>query len=122
MTKKNLKSPSLDLVKLIKKGIEEKKGEEIVTLDIYKINSSVCDYFVICHGNSNTHVASIAEEVQKMVKESINEKPYHVEGSTNAEWILIDFVSVVVHVFQKEYRTFYDLEHLWGDVAQPVIS
>ena len=107
--------PKVDLVNLVKKGIEEKKGEEIVTLDIYKINPSVCDYFVICHGNSNTQVAAIAEEVQKIVKKEMGEKPFHVEGIRNAEWVLIDFVDVVVHIFQKEFRSFYDLEHLWAD-------
>ena len=85
-------------------------------MDIYKTNPSVCDYFVICHGNSNTHVASIAEEVQKKVREGTHEKAYHVEGLGNSEWVLVDFVSVVVHIFQKEFRKFYDLENLWGDV------
>jgi len=117
MTKKTKKIPSLDLVNLVKKGIEEKKGEEIVTLDIYKINPSVCDYFVICHGNSNTQVAAIADEVQKTVKEALGENAFHVEGMRNSEWVLIDFVNVVVHIFQKEYRSFYDLEHLWADAG-----
>ncbi|MEQ8324145.1 MAG: ribosome silencing factor [Vicingaceae bacterium] len=115
MTKKAPSIPSTKLVDLVKKGIEEKKGEEIVTLDIYKMNPSVCDYFVICHGNSNTHVASIAEQIQKTLREEMEERPYHVEGLSNSEWVLIDFVSVVVHVFQKEFRDFYDLEHLWAD-------
>ena len=115
MTKEIKKIPTLDLVNLVKKGIEEKKGEEIVTLDIYKINPSICDYFVICHANSNTQVSAIADEVQKMVKDGIGENPFHVEGKSNAEWVLIDFVSVVVHIFQKEFRSFYDLEHLWAD-------
>ena len=116
MTKKTSKSPSKKLLDLVIKGIEEKKGEEIVTLDIYKTNPSVCDFFVICHGNSNTHVASIAEEVQRSVKEGLSENAFHVEGLGNSEWVLIDFVNVVVHVFQKEARAFYDLENLWGDV------
>lgn len=115
MAKRKKDNSSLKLVELVKKGIEEKKGEEIVTLDIYKTNPSVCDYFVICHGNSNTQVAAIADEVQKVVRESIGEKPFHVEGVNNAEWVLIDFVNVVVHVFQKDFRKFYDLEHLWAE-------
>lgn len=117
MTKKAIKKPNLKLVDLVKKGILEKKGEEIVTLNLYEINPTVCDYFIICHGNSNTHVASIAEEVQEMVRKGTGEKPFHVEGMQNAEWILIDFVDVVVHVFQKEKRLFYDLEHLWADAS-----
>lgn len=118
MAKRNSKNSSLKLVELVKKGIEEKKGEEIVTLDIFKTNPSVCDYFVICQGTSNTHVAAIADEVQRMVKEETGEKAFHIEGSRNAEWILIDFVNVVVHVFQKEARAHYDLEHLWGDAGE----
>jgi len=115
MAKKKKEQSSLKLVEFVKKGIEEKKGEEIVTLDLYKTNPSVCDYFVICHGNSNTQVAAIAEEIQKMVRENVGDKPFHVEGVQNAEWILLDYVNVVVHIFQKEFRSFYDLENLWGD-------
>lgn len=115
MTKKTIKNPSLKLVDLVKKGILEKKGEEIIVLDLHKINPAVSDYFIICHGNSNTHVASIAEEIQETVRKEMGEKPFHVEGMRNAEWILIDFVDVVAHVFQKEKRDFYDLEHLWAD-------
>ena len=115
MTKTKKAVSSKKLLSLIKKGIEEKKGEEIVTLDIHKTNPSVCDYFIICHGNSNTHVAAIADEVQKMVRDSVGEKPFHTEGVSNAEWVLLDYVNVVVHVFQKEFRLFYDLENLWGD-------
>ena len=117
MTKTEKAVTSKKLASLIKKGIEEKKGEEIVTLDIRKTNPSVCDYFIICHGNSNTHVASIADEVQKMVRDSVGEKPFHIEGVSNAEWVLLDYVNVVVHVFQKEFRIFYDLENLWGDAG-----
>ncbi len=117
MTNKQKDKSSLRLVEFVKKGIEEKKGEEIVTLDIYKTNPTVCDYFVICHGNSNTHVEAIAEEVQRMVREETGDKPFHVEGVNNAEWVLIDYVDVVVHVFQKEFRSFYDLENLWGDAS-----
>ena len=117
MAKRKKENTSLKLAELVKKGIEEKKGEEIVTLDIHRTNPSVCDYFVICHGNSNTHVNTIAEEVQKVVKDNLGEKPFHVEGVNNAEWILIDFVNVVVHVFQKEARRFYDLENLWADAG-----
>jgi len=115
MTNRKQDKSSLKLIEFVRKGIEEKKGEEIVTLDIYKINPSVCDYFIICHGNSNTQVSSISEEIQKMVKENLGEKPFHVEGERNAEWVLIDYVNVVVHIFQRDFRTFYDLENLWGD-------
>lgn len=115
MTDKHKEKATLKLVEFIKKGIEEKKGEEIVTLDIYKTNPTVCDYFIICHGNSNTHVASISDEIQDIVKKNVGDKPFHVEGVNNSEWVLLDYVNVVVHVFQKEFRSFYDLENLWGD-------
>ena len=105
------------LIATIIKGIEEVKGNDIDILDLREIENTVCDYFIICHGNSNTHVASIAEEVQEMVRKNTGEKPFHVEGIQNAEWILIDFVDVVVHVFQKEKRAFYDLENLWADAS-----
>lgn len=117
MAKGKKEKTSLKLAEIVKKGIEEKKGEEIVTLDIHKTNPSVCDYFVICHGTSNTHVGAIAEEIQKMVREETGEKPFHIEGVNNAEWILLDYVNVVVHIFQKEVRAFYDLENLWADAS-----
>lgn len=115
MAKGKRSESSIKVLDLVKRGIEEKKGEEVITLDIYKTNPSVCDYFVICHGNTNRHVTAIAEEIQKTVRENLGEKPFHIEGLTNAEWILIDFVNVVVHIFQKEIRKFYDLEGLWAD-------
>lgn len=118
MAKRKVEKASLKLAELVKKGIEEKKGQEIVTLDIYKTNPTVCDYFIICHGTSNTQVSAIADEIQKTVQENLGEKPFHVEGVTNSEWILLDYVSVVVHIFQKEFRDFYDLENLWADAGQ----
>lgn len=117
MAKGKKDNSSLKLAELAKKGIEEKKGEEIVTLDIYKTNPSVCDYFIVCHGTSNTHVGAIAEEVQKIVREELGQKPFHIEGVNNAEWILLDYVDVVVHIFQKNFRSFYDLENLWADAG-----
>ena len=106
MAKRKSSNSTLKLVEIIKEGIEEKKGEEIVTLDLQKTNPSVCDYFIICHGTSNTHVGAIAEEIQEMVREKLGEKPFHVEGVSNAEWILIDYVNVVVHIFRKKSESF----------------
>lgn len=117
MAKSAQRKVSQKLVEIVKKGIQEKKGEEIVTLDIYKANPSVCDYFIICHGNSNTQVQALADEVVRVVKEDMGEKPFHTEGLKNSEWIIIDYVNVVVHIFQKKFREFYDLENLWGDAA-----
>jgi len=104
-----------ELIALILKGMEEVKGQEIRLLDLREIENTVCDYFIICNGTSNTHVNAIGGSVQKTVSKAIKDKPWHVEGSENAEWILMDYVNVVVHVFQKHIREYYDIEGLWGD-------
>ena len=111
---KNTSSPD-ELISLIIKGIEELKGENIAMLDLRNIENRVCDYFIICDGNSNTQVNAITSSIQKNVSKSIHEKPYQIEGNENAEWVLMDYVNIVVHVFQKHKRTYYDLENLWGD-------
>ncbi len=103
------------LITQIIKGIEDVKGKEIEILDLRKIENTVCDYFIICNGTSNTQVNAIVNSIQKGVSKSIQEKPWHVEGYNNAEWVLLDYVHVVVHVFQKHIREFYDIEGLWGD-------
>ena len=103
------------LITEIIKGIEEVKGDNISIIDLREIENTVCDYFILCDGNSNTQVSAIAASIQKTVSKSIKDKPWHVEGEANAEWILLDYVNVAVHVFQKHVRTFYNLEELWGD-------
>lgn len=103
------------LITTIIKGIEEVKGNDIDILDLREIDNTVCDYFVICNGSSNTQVNAITNSIQKIVSKELKDKPWHVEGSDNAEWILIDYVNVVVHVFQKHIREYYDIEGLWGD-------
>ena len=109
------KSSPDELISLIIRGIEDIKGENISLLDLRKIENTVCDYFIICNGNSNTQVNAIISSIQKIVSKGIQEKPFHVEGVENAEWILMDYVNVVVHVFQKKTREYYDIENLWGD-------
>ncbi|MEM7086592.1 MAG: ribosome silencing factor [Bacteroidota bacterium] len=113
MTKKEVGTDQL--VTHIIKGIEEVKGQNTQILDLREIENTVCDYFIICEGTSNTQVNAIVNSIQKIVSKSLKEKPWHVEGSDNAEWVLMDFVHVVVHVFQKHIREFYDIEGLWGD-------
>ncbi len=103
------------LITQIIRGIEEVKGQDIEILDLRDIENTVCDYFIICNGTSNTQVNAIVNSIQKSVSKALKEKPWHVEGSDNAEWILMDYVHVVVHVFQKHIREFYDIEGLWGD-------
>lgn len=103
------------LISLIVKGIEEVKGENINILDLRSIGNTVCDYFIVCDASSNTQVNAIAGSIQKTVSKATKEKPWHIEGENNATWILMDYVQVVVHIFQKQTRAFYDLESLWGD-------
>ena len=105
------------LITEIVRGIEEIKGQDIEILDLREIENTVCDYFVICNGTSNTQVNAIVNSVQKLVSKVLQEKPWHVEGSNNAEWVLLDYVHVVVHVFQKQIRDFYNIEGLWGDAT-----
>ena len=111
-----------DLISVIIKGIDDVKGENILLLDLREIENTVCDYFIICSGNSNTQVNAISGSVQKVVSKTLKDKPWHIEGQTNSEWILMDYVNVVVHVFQKHVRDFYDIESLWGDAKITEIS
>ncbi|SDW95233.1 ribosome silencing factor [Aequorivita viscosa] len=110
------------LITEIIKGIEDIKGQDIEILDLRDIENTVCDYFIICNGTSNTQVNAIVGSIQKSVSKSLKEKPWHIEGSENAEWILMDYVHVVVHVFQKHIREFYDIEGLWGDAKSVKIE
>ena len=97
------------------KGIEEVKGNDIDILDLRELDNTVCDYFVICNGNSNTQVNAIVNSVQKVVSKELKDKPWHVEGTEVADWVLMDYVHIVVHVFQKHIREYYNIESLWGD-------
>lgn len=119
MTKKNVSAD--DLIAVILKAIDEIKGEDVQVLDLREIENTVCDYFIIATGTSNTHVNAISGIIQKQVGKIGQEKPWHVEGEGNSEWILIDYVNVVVHVFQKNIREYYDIESLWGDAKITLI-
>ena len=101
--------------KFVVNGLQDVKGENITVLDLRKLENTVTDYFIIAEGNSNTQVNALADSVHKSVRESVGDRPWHVEGRDNAEWVLMDYVNVVVHIFQKGIREFYDLEGLWGD-------
>jgi ribosome-associated protein len=105
------------LTKEIVKGIQEKKGKDIISLDLKKIPNAICDVFVICTGTSSTQVEAIADSVEDVVRKSLGDKPWHKEGFENAEWILLDYVNVVVHIFQDQARMFYNLEKLWDDAT-----
>jgi len=109
------KADSEPIVQAILKGMLEKKAKDPVVLRFGRLNTAVCDAFVICHGTSRTQIEAIADAVVVEVKKERNEPPWHKEGFENAEWILIDYSSVVVHIFQDSRRNFYNLEQLWGD-------
>ncbi len=118
-----IKKTSADqLIAIILSGIEDVKGKDINILDLREIENTVCDYFIICEGTSNTQVNAIVNSIQKKVSKELKDKPWHVEGADNAEWILIDYVNVVVHVFQKHIREYYDIESLWGDAKTTIIE
>lgn len=106
------------VVATVVSAMDSVKGKEIVTLDLRETGTSVTDYFVICHANSKVQVDAIADKVIDQVLENNGIKPYHVEGRDNTEWILIDFVDVVVHVFLQSARQFYQLEELWADAEK----
>ncbi|MBT8289102.1 MAG: ribosome silencing factor [Flavobacteriaceae bacterium] len=120
MTKGN--SSADQLITVILSGIEDVKGQNINILDLRGIDNTVCDYFIICEGTSNTQVNAIVNSIQKKVSKEIKDKPWHVEGSDNAEWVLMDYVNVVVHVFQRHIREYYDIESLWGDAVTTEIK
>lgn len=105
------------LLENIIQSIQDRKGEDIISLDLREIHESVTDYFIICHATSTTQVRAIADNIIKMVTENTADKPWHKEGLQNMEWVLIDYVNIVVHIFKQEKRQFYRLEDLWSDAV-----
>lgn len=108
---------SSKIIKTIIEAIQEKKGQHIVSLDLRKINEAVADFFIICEATSQPQIRAIADNIQDKVLEKCTEKPYHHEGAGTAQWILIDYINVVVHVMHPETRKFYQLEEMWSDAA-----
>lgn len=104
-----------DKKQLIIQAIQEKKGKEITSIDLSEVENSICDCFIICHGDSNTQVDAITGSIEKKLKEDVGIRAHHVEGLRNSQWVLMDYFDILVHVFQKEFRTFYNLEELWAD-------
>jgi ribosome-associated protein len=113
--KKTEKDYNQLLAETIADGMLELKAEEIVIMDMRQVQNAMADYFVICHGNSNTQVQAIARSIEKVTAQKLNDNPWHIEGTTNATWILMDYVNVVAHVFEKGTRQYYALEELWAD-------
>jgi len=118
----NKKKGEIQLVEEVILGIENVKGENIHQLDLRELDNTPCDFFIVCSGNSNTQVSAIVNSVQKTVSKALHEKPFHTEGLDNAEWVLIDYVNVVVHVFQNQIREYYNIEELWGDAKSTQIA
>ena len=105
------------IIKTIIAAIQDKKGENIISLDLRKINEAVADFFIICEAGNQPQIRAIAENVERNVTEKCGENPYHHEGLTSLQWVLIDYVNVVVHVMLPDTRKFYKLEEMWSDAA-----
>ena len=118
----NKKDNASSLIDEIIKGIENVKGEKIQIMDLSNIENTPCKFFIICSGNSNTQVMAIVNSIIKKVSKKIQEKPLHTEGLEAAEWVLIDYINVVVHVFQRKTREFYNIEELWGDAKSTLVA
>lgn len=119
---KKVKKEEPDLKSIIIEAIQDKKGEEIVVIDFEKINNSICDYFIICQGNSSRQVDTIADSIEEKVRKQLGIKPSHREGFENLQWVLFDYFTIVVHIFQPETRNFYQIEALWADAKQTKIE
>lgn len=115
MVKNKIAKESTSISELVVHGIQEKKGNDIVRLDLRNIHSSVADYFVVCHAESSTQIKAIAQSVEEEVFKALKLEPWRKEGLQYADWIIIDYVDVVVHIFKTDKRAFYGIEDLWGD-------
>ena len=103
------------IVEKIVEGIQERKGKNIVVVNLTKLHEAPCSYFVICEGDSNVHVNAVGNSIKDWVRDEIDTRPYATDGFENCEWIAMDYGQIIVHVFQRETRQFYDIEHLWSD-------
>lgn len=110
------------LTTAVVEGMEAKKAQEIVIIDLRETGNSVTDFFVICHGSSNVQIEAIARSVEETVEKMIKEKPIHAEGKANAQWILLEYFNVLVHIFSKSAREFYNIESLWADGKMKLAS
>ncbi len=115
MAKKRKGVSAQKLSEVIVKGMQEKKATDIVVLDLRKVKNAVADFFVICSGNSDKQLDAITDSVDEEVYKTLKENPWHTEGKNNKEWMLLDYIDVVAHVFRKDKREYYSLERLWGD-------
>ena len=117
MTKKKRAADAEKLSSVIVKGMQEKKASDIVVLDLRDLSNAIADFFVICSGNSDKQLDAIATSIDEEVFKALKENPWHIEGKNNKEWMLLDYINVVAHIFRKDRREFYALERLWGDAG-----
>lgn len=115
MVKKKTVNLSTYLSEIAIHGIQEKKGNDIVRLDLRELNSAVADYFIVCNADSATQVKAIADSVEDEIYKQTKTDPWRKEGQENAEWIILDYFDIVVHIFKTEKREFFGIEDLWGD-------
>lgn len=119
MAKKKIELEHSEMLsKCIVEGMQENKAKDIVVLDLRSLESRVCDFFVICSGESSTQVDGITNAITRYTRKTIKEKPWHIEGQRNSEWVLLDYIDVVAHVFYKDARSFYEIEELWADAVR----
>ncbi|WP_321478514.1 ribosome silencing factor [uncultured Bacteroides sp.] len=110
-----------ELIEKIKEGIQEKKGKNIIVADLTKIEDTICNYFIICQGNSPSQVSAIVDSIKEFTKKGVNVKPCGIDGLNNAEWVAMDYSNVLVHIFLPETRAYYNLENLWADAKLTTI-
>ena len=113
---------SAELSALVVEGMLEKKAKEVLLMDLREVKNAVADYFILCSGNSDTQLDAISVSIEEQVFKATQQHPWKKEGKNNKEWILIDYVDVVAHVFKKDKRAFYAIEELWGDAKQTQIE
>lgn len=121
MAKKD-KISSEELSMLVVQGMLEKKASDVLVMDLRKVKNAITDFFVICSGSSDTQIEAIADSIEDEIEKNSGEKVWHREGRQMREWVLVDYVNVVAHVFRKDRREFYDLESLWGDAVITTIK
>jgi ribosome-associated protein len=112
---------SQKLTEVIVEGMKDNKAKDIVILDLRKIDNAVTDFFVICTGDSSTQIDGIGSSVVRLTRKELKERPWHQEGKGVVEWLLLDYVNVVVHIFSEEMRAFYDVEEMWSDAKKTMI-
>lgn len=122
MNKLKKEASSELLSKVIVEGMMDNKAKDIVVLDLREVENAVTDFFVIGTGDSSTQIEGIAGSVTRLTRKELKERPWHQEGKGTSEWVLLDYVSVVAHVFSQELRDFYEIEEMWADAKRTEID